>query len=236
MTLGGRPYAVGDRSIADGLTTDPDAILAAIARVNAVLALLPPADGPAVDAARADRELRAIVGAAAPAATGGILDVAGRLVLRFLSGLRGPRVDPTALVPGVALLGIALIVFVVATLGRALPERVRREVLVPLSVHDERPDAGRHLRAADDALAAGRAREAIHALFLYVIAALAARDVLRADPALTDQELLVRAAAIPHAESLRDLVGLYERAWFGLREPSRDEALRARTLALRVAP
>ncbi len=46
----------------------------------------------------------------------------------------------------------------------------------------------------------------------------------------------MRAAAIPHADALRDLVGIYERSWFGLRDPSVDEARRARELALRVAP
>jgi hypothetical protein len=62
------------------------------------------------------------------------------------------------------------------------------------------------------------------------------RETIRYDPALTDRELLLRAAAIPHADSLRDLVALYERSWFGLREPSGDEARRARALALQVAP
>ncbi|HKW77783.1 MAG TPA: DUF4129 domain-containing protein, partial [Candidatus Limnocylindria bacterium] len=86
------------------------------------------------------------------------------------------------------------------------------------------------------ALAGGHPRDAIHALFLYVIAALATREAIRYDPALTDRELLVRAAAIPHADALRDLVAIYERSWFGLRDPSSDEARRARDLALRVAP
>ena len=54
-------------------------------------------------------------------------------------------------------------------------------------------------------------------------------------PALTDHELLLRAAAIPNADALRDLVALYERAWFGLREPDAAEAERARSLATRVA-
>ena len=134
------------------------------------------------------------------------------------------------------MLGIAVILFVIATLGRALPERVRREVLVRGPASEERADPLAHLRAADAALAAGRAREALHAFYLYVIATLATRETIRYDPALTDRELLERAIAIPHADSLRDLVVLYERSWFGLREPSQDEARRARELALRVAP
>jgi hypothetical protein len=93
-----------------------------------------------------------------------------------------------------------------------------------------------HLRAADAAIAAGRSRDALHALYLYVVTTLEVRETIHYDPALTDRELLLRAAAIPHADSLRDLVGLYERSWFGMRDPSRDEARRARDLALLVAP
>jgi hypothetical protein len=93
-----------------------------------------------------------------------------------------------------------------------------------------------HLRAADAAVTAGRPREAIHALYLYVITALASRELIRYDPSFTDRELLAATVAIPHADALRDLVAIYERSWFGLREPSGDEARRARELALRVAP
>jgi hypothetical protein len=158
------------------------------------------------------------------------------VILRFISGLRGPSVDLAQIWPLVGTLGLAVILFVLATLGRALPERVRREVLVRGGVSPERADPAAHLRAADAALGAARPRDAIHALFLYVIAALTTREAIRYDPALTDRELLVRAAAIPHADALRDLTSIYERSWFGLREPSADEAQRARDLALRVAP
>ena len=96
-------------------------------------------------------------------------------------------------------------------------------------------DPAAHRRAAEAALAGGRAREAIHELYLYVLRSLAARELIRYDPALTDHELLLRAAAIPNADALRDLVALYERAWFGLREPDAAEAERARSLATRVA-
>ena len=74
----------------------------------------------------------------------------------------------------------------------------------------------------------------MHALYLYALTALTARETIRYDPALTDRELLTRAAGIPHADALRDLVALYERSWFGLREPATEEARRARALAVRV--
>ena len=137
--------------------------------------------------------------------------------------------------PVVAILGGALVLFVIATLGRALPERIRSEVVVPRSAAEARDDPALHLRLADQARTGGQAREAIRELYLYAIAALAAREAFRYDPTLTDRELLARAAAIPHADALVDLVALYERAWFGLREPATVEADRARSLALRVA-
>ena len=231
----GGSIAVDDSSLMRGI--DATSLDAAIARIDARTDLVLRAFSPQIDAATADARLREIVresGEAAPPTD--LLDAIGRAILRFFSELRGPGVDPMVLWPAVGVLGIAVILFVVATLGRALPERVRREVFVRGAASEERADPLVHLRAADAALAAGHAREAMHAFYLYVIASLATRETIRYDPALTDRELLERAIAIPHADSLRDLVVLYERSWFGLREPSQDEARRARELALRVAP
>jgi len=191
---------------------------------------------PSIDGATADARLRDVVRQSGPVATGDIFELLGQLVLRFLSSLRDPGIDPRTIETAVGGLGIAVILFIVATLGRALPERVRREVLVREGGGTAREDPGVHLRAADAAIVAGRSRDAIHELFLYVIASLEQREAIRYDPALTDRELLLRAAAIPHAESLRDLVASYERSWFGLREPTVEESRRAREMALRVAP
>src|SRR6185503_11902656 len=99
---------------------------------------------------------------------------------------------------------------------------------------DAGPGSGR-ARAHGGRASRGRRREAIHALYLFALTTLVAREAIRYDPALTDRELLVRAAAVPNADALRDLVALYERSWFGLRDPGADEARRARSLALRVA-
>ena len=60
-------------------------------------------------------------------------------------------------------------------------------------------------------------------------------ETIRYDPALTDHELLARAAAIPQIGSLRDLVALHERVWFGLKPADRDDAARGRELAQRIA-
>src|SRR5207245_6787744 len=135
----------------------------------------------------------------------------------------------------VAAVGAAPVVLLVATPGRGLRERVRTGMVIAATGTGVREDPTARLRLADQALARGHAREAIRELYLYAIAALAAREAFRYDPALTDRELLVRAAGIPHADALGDLVALYERAWFGLREPATAEAERARSLALRAA-
>ena len=233
---GGGTAAVDDSAIADAIGSRTASIEAAMSRIDARLALISSSESP-IDPATADARLREIVQQSnASSAPTDLFDAIGRAILRFLSGLNGPGIDLGSLIPAVGLLGVAVILFILATLGRALPERVRREVLVRGPEGGQRSDPTVHLRAADAALAAGRSREALHALYLYVITALEVRETIRYDPALTDSELLLRAAAIPHADSLRDLIGLYERSWFGLREPSGDEARRARDLALRVAP
>ncbi len=232
----GGTLAVDDTRLATNIGDGDASIDAAIARLGARSAAVAGVGSPAIDPATADSRLHELTQQSGTPSGADLLDLLGRIVLRFLSGLRGPSIDYTQLIPALGLLGIAVILFIVATLGRALPERVRREVLSRDAAAEPGADPLAHLRGAEAALASGRTRDALHAFYLYVIAALAAREVIRYDPALTDRELLARASAIPHADALRDLVGIYERSWFGLREPSADEARRARDLALRVAP
>jgi hypothetical protein len=227
---------IDDGPLANRIAADNASLDNALALIDAQLVFAARGVSPAFDAARSDAALREVLRAADQAASSpSIFDSVVRAFQRFLAGLEGPRVDFGLVWPLVGILGAAVIFFVVATLGRGLGERVRTEVALREAVGADRPDPARHLRAADEALAAGRPREAIHALYLFALTALVAREAIRWDPALTDRELLVRAAAVPHADALRDLVALYERSWFGLRDPGADEASRARTLAMRVA-
>ena len=227
---------ISDVALADRITSDNAAIEAALVLIDAQLALSERALDPSFDAARSDAALRdALGGVDASSGSVSFLDAIILALQRFLAGLPGPQVDFGLIWPLLGVLGAAIIFFVVATLGRGLGERVRTEVALREAVGADRPDPARHLRAADDALASGRPREAIHALYLFALTTLVAREAIRYDPALTDRELLVRAAAVPNADALRDLVALYERSWFGLRDPGADEARRARSLALRVA-
>ena len=221
------------------LFADANGANEALAILDAYIVTADRAVQSSIDPATADARLREVLGNAGGAGTAvsGIGALAQWIQTRlaaFLSGLRGIP-DLRFLQWGVAALGIGLVLFIVATLGRGVRERVRREVLLPDRALARAEDPAAHRRAAEAALAGGRAREAIHELYLYVLRSLAARELIRYDPALTDHELLLRAAAIPNADALRDLVALYERAWFGLREPDAAEAERARSLATRVA-
>jgi hypothetical protein len=227
---------VDDSSLVDRLTSNNAALDAELALIDAQLALVSRALTPAIDAARSDAALReALRTVDTSGASPSFLGALALAIQRFLAGLQGPRVDFSLVWPLLGILGAAIIFFVVATLGRGLGERVRTEVALREIAGADRPDPSIYLRTADDALAAGRPREAIHALYLFALNTLVAREAIRYDPALTDRELLLRAAGVPHADALRDLVALYERSWFGLRDPGADEARRARSLALRVA-
>jgi multidrug efflux pump subunit AcrA (membrane-fusion protein) len=228
--------AINDGALAERIVSSDAALDAAVALLDAQLALVSRAVSPSLDAAQSDAALRDVLRAVENSQVSpSFIDAVIRALQRFLAGLEGPRVDFGLVWPLLGILGAAIIFFVVATLGRGLGERVRTEVALREAAGADRADPARHLRAADEALAAGRPRDAIHALYLFALTSLVAREAIRFDPALTDRELLVRAAAIPHADALRDLVALYERSWFGLRDPGTDEAHRARTLAMRVA-
>lgn len=200
----------------------------------ALLAGVPTHAG-AIDPAAADARLRQLVGE--HRALGGqvsMIDVLSRWLARSLSGLGGSPPDPRIVAVTAGGIGLALVLLIVAILGRDLRERFRRDVVLPEIAADRAADPAEHLRAAEDAIRAGRARDAIVALYAYAIAALAAREAIRYDPSLTDRELLARARTIPNADALRDLVDLHERVSYGLREARADDAERARALALRA--
>ena len=234
----GETVPVNDAPIAE-LLTAPNGANAALAILDAYIATADRARQQGIDPATADARLRDVLGNTGDAGTSvsgiaAFIDWITSRLAAFFSGLGGLP-DLSFLPWIVAALGIGLVLFIIATLGRGVRERVRSEVLLPDRALARTEDPAAHRSAAEAALAGGRAREAIHELYLYVLLSLAARELIRYDPALTDHELLLRAAAIPNADALRDLVSLYERAWFGLREPDAAEAERARSLATRVA-
>lgn len=214
-----------------------DASDAAIDAALADLALLASAASrtATIDTAAAAARLRQLVGE--HRALGGqisLIDVLSRWLARSLAGLGGSPPDPRVVVAAAGGIGLALVLLIAGILGRDLRERFRREVVLPEIAAERGADPAAHLRAAEDAIRAGRARDAILALYAYAIAALAAREAIRYDPSLTDRELLARARTIPNADALRDLVDLHERVSYGLREARAVDAERARALALRA--
>jgi hypothetical protein len=234
----GEAVPIDDGPIAT-ILAGPNGANGALAILDAYIARADRAVQTGIDPATADARLHEVLGKTESAGTSlsgiaALVDWIASRLAAFFSGLRG--IPDLSFAPWIVVaLGLGLVLFIIATLGRGVRERVRTEVLLPDRALTRAEDPAAHRRAAEAALAGGRAREAIHELYLYVLQSLAARELIRYDPALTDHELLLRAAAIPNADALRDLVALYERAWFGLREPDAAEAERARSLATRVA-
>lgn len=230
----GSEVAIDDRDVAARITTEDGSLRAALADVTLLLDLASRA--PAIDPDAAAAELRLRVGEhRASDAQMTLIDLIAQWLARSLADLRGAPPDPRIAVTIAGGLGLALVLVVLGILGRDIRERFRREVMLAELHLPGRPDPAAHLRSAEEALRSGSAREAIHALYLYAIAALAAREAIHYDPSLTDRELLARAGAIPYADALRDLVEIHDRVWYGLREPGTGEAARARDLARRAA-
>lgn len=236
----GSPVRVDDAALAEGLATGDAQLTEAIAHLEASIAFAGQSASSTFDPAVADSRLRDVLGARERATAPTLATLLQRgidsVVSRVVVGLRELGIDPGA-VGRVAVAGLALAILLVlaAIFGPALQERVRPESALPPDSTSRSGDPRLHLREADAALGGRRYRDALHQLYLYALTSLASGEAIRYDPTLTDHELLLRAAAIPQVTALRELVALHERAWFGLREPSRGDADRARALALRVA-
>ena len=239
----GSTLSIDESALVARLSTDYDVLTNAIADIDARLAFADRAAVSRVTGAVVDDRLRAAIRVrAAPAAAdqgplGWLVDLLARARQAIASVVRDALgiVDPAFVVQAVTGVGIAIALLVLGVLGRGVRERIRREALSGDARIGTAEDPAEHLRRADAAIAAGHGREALHELYLFAIKTLAAREVIRFDPALTDRELLGRAAAIPQIDSLRALVTLHERIWFGLRAADPSDAARARDLAQRVA-
>lgn len=236
----GSTLVIDDGALASRLVADGDALDRALADLDARIAMADGASASRLTGAAVDERLRSVL-PVRPAAAQNDPGLLGRLVALFTQVLsfvaRGTlsAVDPSFVFAAVAGLGLAIALLVLGILGRGVRERIRREALAGDVRVGATADPTAHLRRADAAIAAGRPRDALHELYLFAFEMLAARETIRFDPALTDRELLARAAAIPQIGPLRALVALHERVWFGLKPASREDAARARELAERVA-
>ncbi len=157
------------------------------------------------------------------------------LVADLFPDLRAPRVTQEQLTVLIGAAAVALLAFVASSSLRGARAKVTREALLARGSSPRGPSAADHLRAADEARRAGRLRDALRELFLGALLALERRGGVRVDPALTDREILARAAHLARAGDLEALVALYERAWYGLHEPSDVDVERASELARRIA-
>ena len=233
----GSTLPIDDSALATRLSgADDAALVGALADLDVRIAAADRASsGGGPTGQSVDDALRAVLRSrATPQGEPSILDLFLALVFRAFAFVeRGTlaAVDPRVVVAVVSGLGLAIALIVVGVLGRGVRERIRREALgadVRVGASD---DPAEHLRRADAVIAAGRSRDALHELYLFALASLAAHETIRFDPALTDRELLARAAAIPQIGPLRALVALHERVWFGLKPAGLDDAARARALA-----
>lgn len=194
--------------------------------------------GGGADPERARTQLEAILRTPDFRRTPDWLDLLGAFIRDRLAelfpGLRAPRIrlaDLTHLAGAITALLLTLLLY--STL-RGLRTKVTREALLARAEVPRGASAADHLSRAREAKRSGRLREALRELFLAALAGLEQRGALRVDPALTDRELLARAAGSPRAEDLGALVELYERAWYGLREPRVEDVDRADRLAQRI--
>lgn len=226
--------AIDDGPLADRLA--PDTIDRELAELDGLIAFADVAASRRIDGAAADAMLHELTQAQQASDRIDLARILGDTVARiavWVYDLVG-RPDPLIVVRLQGIIGLLIAVSLVVLIVRGVRERIRQETVLGATASDRHADPSVHLRAADDALRAGHARDAIHALYLYAFASLAAHEAIRYDPALTDRELLGRAAGIPQADALRDLVRLHERVWFGLRDAREPDAAAARALALQV--
>lgn len=157
------------------------------------------------------------------------------LLANLFPGLRLPPITATQVALLIGPPAIGLLAYVLWTSARGARERLARETILAAVGAAPRVSAAGHLAAAEAAARSGRWRDAVRELFRFALRALDERGTLRYDPALTDREVLARAAGLPSVRELAALVAVYERAWYGLREPDAAEFGRARELARRVA-
>ena len=210
------------------------AIDASVADINQLIAMADRASSPPFDVARADARLREL-GATEETRSGSndVFGAIGELLRRFLPSPNA-SLPPGSVEITLTIAGAALLVVVLAILVRGVRERIRRETVLPGAQGEAAASAAVQLAAAENAARSGDPRAALHAFYRYAILTLAERRMLRYEPSLTDRELLERASSLPQVETLRELISLHDRAWFGLKGATTEEADHARDLAERA--
>jgi len=226
---------IDDSRLAARLGTTTAAIDNGVGELDQLIAIADRAAAPPFDLASAGARARDLAGASERRSGGNdLLTAIGILLSRIFGTPSGAQLPPGTVETVLTILGAGLAVVVVAILVRGVRERIRRETVAAGAPAEIAAEPGLQLAAAEHALGAGDPRAALHAFYRYAILTLAARRLLRYEPSLTDRELLERAAVLPQVETLRELISLHDRSWFGLKGTSADEATRARALAERA--
>jgi uncharacterized protein DUF4129 len=233
-TADGATIVVDDSRVARRLAATTAAIDAGIADIDQLIGIADRAANPPFDVAQANARLRDLATAEEARSGGNELFAAiGALLARLLPP--GNAALPTGSVElTLTIAGAALLVVILAIIVRGLRERIRRETVRPATQAEAAASAAVQLAAAERAALSGDPRAALHAFYRYAILTLAERRVLRYEPSLTDRELLERASSLPQVETLRELISLHDRAWFGLKGATVKDADHARVLADRA--
>lgn len=223
---------IDDAAISARLGSSIAAIDASTADIDQLLEIANRAAAPPFDLGRADALIRELADARRVESGGQtFLSFIGALLQQLFGGLRPPGVAADIRDPILAGLGVVLLAIVAVVLARGVRERVRRTAALPAAQAAAARDTAAQLGLAQMALDSGDPRDALHAFYRYAILSLAERRLIRYEASLTDRELLARAAGLPQLDPLRELVALHDRAWFGLKGATADEARRARDLA-----
>jgi uncharacterized protein DUF4129 len=232
-TADGATIVVDDSRVARRLTATTAAIDAGIADLDQLSGIADRAASRPFDVAQANARLRDLATAEEGRAGGNELFAAiGALLARLLPA-GNAALPPGSVELTLTIAGAALLVVILAIIVRGVRERIRRETVRPGAQAEAAASAAVQLAAAERA-ALSDPRAALHAFYRYAILTLAERRVLRYEPSLTDRELLERASSLPQVETLRELISLHDRAWFGLKGATVEDADHARVLADRA--
>jgi hypothetical protein len=230
----GSVIVLDDSALARRLVATTTAIDAGIADVDQLVAIADRAANPPFDVAQANARLRELASAEETRSGSNDLFAAMGALLARLFPPGNARLPPGSVELTLAIAGAGLLVVILAILVRGVRERIRRETVQPGAHAEAAASAAIQLAAAERAALSGDPRAALHAFYRYAILTLAERRILRYEPSLTDRELLQRASSLPQLETLRELISLHDRAWFGLKGATVAEAEHARDLAERA--
>jgi hypothetical protein len=125
--------------------------------------------------------------------------------------------------------GAGLMVFVFRSLGRQKLRVSLSDGAAQTSAWDRESEDW--ARLAEASAESGEWREAVHGLYWAAIVHLEARRAWRHNPARTPREYVrLLKEGSEQQRLLRGLTQLFERAWYGLTEPDREEYSRARAM------